>query len=58
MAEADTREDRHEIRKKHRQQMYEKIKSLLSEDQLQAYETMKENRPARGPGRDHRRGRQ
>ena len=58
MAEADTLEDRHEIRKKHRQQMDEKIKSLLSEDQLKAYETMKENRPARGPGKNHRWSRQ
>ena len=51
MAEAQTREARHEIREAHRRQMDEKLEALLSEEQMEKYETMKENRP------EHRRQR-
>lgn len=52
MADADTREARMEIREAHRRQMDEKLKSLLSEEQMKKYEEMKENRPEH-----HRKGR-
>jgi len=57
MEAAETREARMEIREAHRRQMDEKLKSLLSEEQMKKYEEMKENRPEqRRKGRGRHRG--
>ena len=57
MENAESWEERHEVRKAHWGKMNEKMESLLSDAQMLKYEQMKENRKQkRGEKKRHRKG--